>query len=192
MKRVSVKAALTALLLAIIAISGLQGGSAVFSLLGIANNVTQIDTAWLPSVDTLHRMNTLTSDIRLAEAEHILSADKAAMTKIEDSFDGMFAQFDDLAATYEKLISSDEEAKDWAQVKDEWKSYRVVHNNLLAKSSSNQNAEAAAVFSGKMRDDFDAFSNHLLKLVDLNVEGAKAESASASSAAAGAKITTIV
>ncbi len=181
MKRLSIKAALTALLLGIILTSAIQGGSAIMGLLGISRGVDQIDTNWLPSVDTLHRLNTLTSDIRVAEATHVLSTSPDEMTKIAGSFDGLFAQYDKLSASYETMISSDEERQGWAKVKEGWATYLGFHKDLIAKSSQNQNEAAAALFSGSMRDDFDAVSAGMLKLVDLNVAGAKTESSGAAS-----------
>ncbi|WP_137151370.1 methyl-accepting chemotaxis protein [Devosia sp. FKR38] len=181
MKRPSIKLALTALLFTILIAATGQGAGAILGLLGISSSVAQIEENWLPSVDTVHSLNTLTSDMRIAESSHILSTDPEIMKQVEGEFTSLYAQFETLSARYEALISSEEERKGWGEFKRLWSDYMTHHEELLALSQQNQNTEANAIFAGPMRDEFVEASAVLLDLVELNVKGAETEAAKASS-----------
>ena len=191
MKRPSIKLILTALLLFVITTSIIQGGSALIGLLGISQNAKQIEANWLPSVDTIHSMNTLTSDLRIAEATHILATDPEVMKAAEGDMTRLQAEFEQLGARYDKLVSSDDERKQWNEVKQKWNVYLDFHNMLLDKSRQNLNTEAAEIFSGEMRDDFNEMSSDLLTLVNMNVTGANEEAAHASATVSSVIILTI-
>ena len=191
MKRPSIKLILTALLLFVITTSIIQGGSAFISLLGISKNATEIEHNWLPSVDTVHSMNTITSDLRIAEATHILATDPGVMTAAENEMTTLVARFDELGAAYEKLVASGEEREQWKKVRQEWNGYLDFHNQLLEKSRENLNTEAAAIFSGEMLDVFNHMSDGMLTLVNMNVAGANAEADAASTTIDGVIVLTI-
>ena len=191
MKRPSIKLILTALLLFVITTSIIQGGSAFIGLLGISKNATQIETNWLPSVDAIHSMNTLISDLRIAEATHILATDPQVMDKAESTMTKLSAQLGELSATYDKLISSDEEKKSWNKIQELSALYMKHHAALLEKSRENLNDEAAAIFSGEMREDFNEISDDLLAQVRMNVAGADKEATNATATVSSVIILTI-
>ena len=191
MKRPSIKLILTALLLFVITTSIIQGGSAFIGLLGISKNASEIEHNWLPSVDAIHSMNTLISDLRIAEATHILATDPQVMETAESTMTEQTARLVQLSATYEKLISSDDERQNWNKIQELSALYMKHHAELLEKSRQNLNVEAAAIFSGEMREDFNAVSDALLAQVNMNVAGADQEAQRASGTVSSVIILTI-
>ena len=148
----------------------------VFSILQLSK-VNEVATAmkvnWMPSVRVVSDMDTNTSDFRVAELQHILSTDDKEMAKYEKDMTTVAAEFEKNNVEYVKLISSPEERKIYDGFKKNWDEYLVEHQKVLALSRVNKNDEAKALIRGKSQTQFDKASGDLLKLVSLNVTGAK-------------------
>ena len=71
------------------------------------------------------------------------------MDEAENTMAEQTARLVELSATYEKLISTDDERQNWKKVQELSALYMQHHAQLLEKSRENLNAEAAAIFSGK-------------------------------------------
>ena len=149
----------------------------------------EITDNWLPSVDVVHRINTATSDMRIAEFAHVLNTDDKAIEALDREIVRLRGEIESMLARYEKLISSDEERALYGQFQSEWKKYLTLQERLLALSRVNDNVKAKELMEGPAKQAFDAYSAHLVKLVELNTAGAKASAEAAASAYAEAKIT---
>lgn len=157
------------LLIVLIAAGGV---SSLFGLNAIQHNVVNMGTNWLPSVNVVNAINTNTSDLRVAEGAHVLSTTPEGMTKAEADFDATLATLKRNQATYEPLISSEEERQTYNAFKDKFAQYMQLHDQLFALSRQNRNDEAAALFKGQMRTVYDAFTHDLDKDVQINIDGA--------------------
>lgn len=157
---------LAALLLGVIALSIWQ--------MGVMRSATSdLATNWLPSVERVNQMNTGTSDFRIAEFQHVLNTDTAAMAGIEKSMADTLATFEEDHQAYLKLISSPEERKLYEEFATDWKQYLQIHEQVLTLSRNNENDQAKALLEGESRRLFDSSSAKLLKLVQLNHNGAE-------------------
>ena len=155
-------------------------GLGVFALIQmnqINAKSTEIATNWLPSVDAVNRLNTATSDLRVAEFQHLTLTDAAQMAIWETSVDAALTSIETLRTKYEALISSPEERALYDDFASKYESYIVEHNRAFDFSKNNQNDAALQIYNGQALTLFNEFSATLLKLVDLNTAGGERASA---------------
>lgn len=134
----------------------------------------EITGNWLPSVSRVNQMNTATSDFRVLELQHVLNTDETVMGGIERSMGGVLATFEEHQRAYQALISSDAERELYESFTADWKQYQQIHAQVLAHSRKNENTEARTLLQGDSQRFFDRSSETLLKLVDINQQGANA------------------
>ena len=145
------------------------------SLTGIRGTnmaTADIATNWLPSIKLVNAINTATSDFRIAEGAHIMSTTEPEMSKAESDMKSRDDFISETQKAYEPLISSDDERKTYELFKTEWSKYLGLHKKLLDLSRVNQHEEAAKLFKGDMRAPFDSASDYLVKLIEINNQGA--------------------
>src|SRR5690349_16497533 len=63
---------------------------------------SEIADNWLPSVDLANRMDTATSDFRVAEMQHVMTTDETELKKWEAELTGLIASVAKMKADYEK------------------------------------------------------------------------------------------
>lgn len=161
-----------AFLLLITSVLSLVG---IVSMSSINDQSTEMAKNWMPSIDTVHRLNTATSDLRIAQYVHVVSTDPAVMRQVEGDIDAMLNSIKDIRGRYEKLISLDEEREVYARFSEKFDRYMKMSDRFLALSRENRNVEAVAVLE-ESKALYDDYSNELLTLVKLNVDGGKAAS----------------
>ncbi|PXW94770.1 methyl-accepting chemotaxis protein [Sphaerotilus hippei] len=146
------------------------------SLSGMGREAGELADNWLPSVTHVSTMRSLTSDLRIAEAQHVLSTDEAKMAEIDKAMTALLAEAASHDQAYEPLISSPEERKLYQQYVEHRQQYMAIHDKMLALSRSNNNAEASELLQVASVPSFQMMTASLQKLVDLNNQGAKASS----------------
>jgi len=147
---------------------------------------------WLPSVSLVNQINTNTSDYRIAETAHVLATEDATMAVKDKQMAAVLDGFDKNRAAYEKLISSPQEQRLYNSFLADWKAYMAAHEKLYAHSRKNENDQARAILDGESQKFFDSASNTLVKLVELNTQGADKASADAEAAYSNARTVVIV
>lgn len=155
-------------------------GLGIFALLqmsSINDKSTEIASNWLPSVDVVNRINTATSDLRVAEMQHLTLTDAAQMSVWEKNVDATVALIAELRTKYEALISSDQERALYETFAQQFQAYMAEHTRAFALSKNNQNDAALAIYNGDALSLYNEFSSTLLKLVDLNSAGGAQASA---------------
>lgn len=130
----------------------------------------EIGGNWLPSVVAVNAINTITSDMRTAEALHVLTTDTEEMKVRSKEIEDYLQKIAKLRATYEPLISSPEERTIYQNFARKYDEYIVAGKGALELSFKNENEKAALQLkqSGVVFEDM---SNELLKLVELNHKG---------------------
>jgi methyl-accepting chemotaxis protein len=175
MSAIKLKYAIFGVVLLMLGLFVAQGLLGLSKLSSCNDNVTNLATNWLPSVSVTNELNTNTSDLRIAEGAHILSTDDAAMTAAETDISELERTIEKNRKIYEPLISSPEERARYQEFVRKWDAYMQLHGRLLQLSRKNENEAAAALFKGEMAKLFNAASDDLLKLVELNKAGAKTD-----------------
>jgi signal transduction histidine kinase len=136
-----------------------------------------ISERWLPNTRALGDLNNFTSDFRAAEGTHVLSAGENEMKAARNemvSLDGFIAE---AQGRYEQIAHDAAEADLYAQFNQKWARYKTVVEDVLALSRANRKVEANALYMSTSRTAYDAASDTLGQLTDLNVENARAASA---------------
>ena len=152
----------------------LLAGLGVFAVmkLGELNQASrEISTNWLPSVGHVSDMNTNTSDLRIAEIQHVLSTNPEEMAGWERNMEQVTAVLDKHQEVYVTLISSEEERRLYETFKKKWSAYLDEHRKVLELSRANMNDEAKALLRGTSQQVYDEASAELLKIVELNQKG---------------------
>ncbi|HEX8823911.1 MAG TPA: methyl-accepting chemotaxis protein [Archangium sp.] len=162
------------LFLVFLGLLGLTAFLGVFALLQLSDvreASNEIATNWLPSVEVLGRMNTDTSDFRIAQLEHILATTPQQMGDAEKDLESELQSLRETFVRYEPLVTSERERKLHEEFKRLWEAYLRDHSRLLRLSQQNQDEEALALVLGPMHADFNALSDKLDELVIVNREG---------------------
>ncbi|MBN6151485.1 MCP four helix bundle domain-containing protein [Xanthomonas sp. AmX2] len=148
---------------------------------------TDIAGNWMPSLRYVEQMNTNTSDLRVLELQHVMSAQPEQMQKLERAMDQVLASYKDNRDNYVKLISSPEEKAMYDDFVRKFEQYLALHDRMLGLSRELKTAEAQALLSGEQQALFDDSSATLLRLVDMNIKGGDAASAAGDALYASAR-----
>ena len=184
--RATIKAKLAGAFAFLLLITGILGVFGITNMSTINDKSTDLAKNWMPSIDAIHRLNTATSELRIKQYRHVVSTDPEEMRKVEGDIDAIAKQIETQSSRYEKLISSDSEREIYESFEEKFAKYQRASERFLALSRNNQNAEATAMLISSVTL-FDDFSNDLLKLVKLNVEGGEKASAEGDAAYADAR-----
>ena len=174
-------AVLTAILLVVVTTAIVQMGNMNAATKEITSN-------WLPSVELVNRMNTNTSDLRIAELSHVMNTDEKAMAAIEKDMSDTLAAYQKNHDDYVKLISDADERRLYEAFAAEWKQYMALHDTAIAMSRKNENDQAKRLLEGDGRRLFDSASDSLVKLAERNRLGSTAASRNSDDAFAEARM----
>ena len=139
--------------------------------MGVVNDQSTILAEnWMPSIKVVEEINTNTSDLRIAEFQHVLSQKAEEMKKAEEAINSVLSTMKTNRAEYEKLISSPEEQALYDTFSKKFDKYMEIHKRLLVVSSQNKTEEAQQILN-EGEKVFNDYSNDLLTLVKINVDG---------------------
>ncbi|MBK5920082.1 hypothetical protein CCR80_03385 [Rhodothalassium salexigens] len=173
MKPMTIRKKLIAVFVVIFALTCLQGLFSINRLAAVNHASTVITENWLPSVDLIGRINTLTSDYRIAQGTHVMNTDAAEIRHAETTLTKVDDLIRERSEAYERLISSEEERSLFMLFRDKWDDYRRINETLFSLSRQNRNDEAAALFRGESLTVFEEASELLVELITLNDASAK-------------------
>jgi len=145
-------------------------------LAGIDSKSKEIESNWLPSAVHLSHLNTLTSDFRILELQHILSTSDGQMSSYEKQMTRKSESIKEEMNKYEPLITTELEKQLYADFASKWKEYLQQNHIVLNLSRENRNNEATTLIGGRSESLFNDFSNTLLLLVNENKLNASKES----------------
>ena len=120
---------------------------------------------WMPSLAYVSDVNTDTSDLLIAELQHVLSADATQMAQYEREMRELEKTIDHGLAQYAPSISLDEERRLFDAFSRDWKSYLQEHEKVIALSRSGQQAAARDLHYARARPVYVAASDRLEELV---------------------------
>ena len=153
----------------------------------INDQSTIITENWMPSIKVVQEINTNTSDYRIAEYQHVLAHKTEDMKKAENDMDTVLSTMKKNRTEYEKLISSPDEKATYENFSRKFDKYMDMHKQFITSSSQNRNEEAQEILD-KSKVLFDDFSEELLKLVKINVDGGNKASATGDELYAQSKV----
>jgi methyl-accepting chemotaxis protein len=171
---------------AILLLMSVLGAIGILKMSSINEQSTIITGNWLPSMDAIHRINTATSDLRIAQYNHVVSTDAAVMARLETEMARLQSDIKKSRERYEPLITTQEERAMYSTFSEKYDRYIEASNSFLALSRALQ-TEAAVAKLDASKPLYEEMSADLLKLVNFNIDGAAGASDDADKAYAGAK-----
>ncbi|SHJ08251.1 methyl-accepting chemotaxis protein [Clostridium cavendishii DSM 21758] len=145
----------------------------VKSLKDVNNISTEIATQAIPGIKQSGNMNTMTSDYRILEFEHILSTSTEKMSELEKLMDQKNAEITKALDSYEKTITDNTDKETFNTAKNEWGKYLEVHKKVIELSKQLKTEEAQTLINGDSNKAFDTASDSLVKLADFNYKCAQ-------------------
>jgi methyl-accepting chemotaxis protein len=187
--RISTRLAIAFCLLLLL--TGLVGGVALVKLDNVNRQLGQVADQWLPSVREVLQMRTHVLDHRLRETQHVLASDEAGKANFLKLKQKELANFREVAARYEPLIDSPPSRQLYSEFRQKFDIYLQVSEQIVALSSQNKQAEAAALSLGNGLKTFRASLPLLDKLVENSLQGSQAARHEAEAASQSARLTVL-
>jgi len=158
--------------LAVLLLTVFLGVFSVLQLARVNSSTEEIATSWLPSVKLLGRMEASMGEFRRSELQFIISDTQEGMDKYQKRMDTQVEDFKKITADYEKTITSDEEKKNYQEIKQAWGSFMDIDKKLVALARQNKDKEAKDLARGDSAKFFLAAIDALHKDISLNEKGA--------------------
>ncbi len=149
----------------------LLGIFAIWQMSTLNAKSTEISENWLPSTNFANRLNTAMSDLRVAEFQHVTVADTKSKAEWKQTMATLLDQIKEYRSKYEPLISSPEEKQIYDSFSENFSKYMRIHDEAVDLSNQNLNDQAIALYNGEGLVIYNALSEDLSKIVDLNVAG---------------------
>ncbi|WP_144397620.1 EAL domain-containing protein (plasmid) [Vibrio coralliilyticus] len=137
---------------------------------------TVITTNWLPSLQLVEQINTLTADLRNVEAMYIITTDAELRREQIQTIERHRQQIEDKLAQYRPLLSSDEERRLYEHFYRNYLNYLSIQQRLLTFSMDHRDDQARAVYLKQSHTLYHRFSDTLMRLSALNKHEAAAAS----------------
>lgn len=167
---------LIASFLTVLALTAVMGVFSIIQLGGVNDTASEIRDNWMPSMRAASGMRFFAANYRIKENRHIAAETADLKSTIAQEASEEKKQFEIRMATYEKLLSNDEDRRLFNLMKTDWSGYLAVSKDLQILSNENRDSEARAMLSGESKRQFDLVTGDLQKLVELNDVGAEAAS----------------
>jgi methyl-accepting chemotaxis protein len=169
----SLKTSLTSAFALLLVLLLLQGGLALSSMRGIFTNVDGLANDAVPSVDITNRLNISIANLRGLQTRHILTIEPKALEDAERVLANEVKKLGARMATYEPMISLEEERSAFNGFKIAAAEYLRLHDQLVALSRAGKKEEAAALLTGEMVKSYERMDDFADQFRDANVAAAK-------------------
>jgi methyl-accepting chemotaxis protein len=154
----------------LLSLTALLGVFALRQMREMRHASDEITDNWMPSTLYVSDANTNTSDFRIAELQHVLSATPEEMSGYERQMREQLDKFERNLKQYEPLISLEEERRAFDEFTALWKDYLQEHDKVMALSRENKNQEARDLLRGRSQQAFASASDKLTELVEINLK----------------------
>src|ERR1700678_4529715 len=168
------------------------GAFSVWRLTNYHTYSAEIDERFFRSTQFIGDLNNFSSDFRAAEANALLSRNSANTSIDGDTLEELDRKITLSEHSYEHLYHDKDEVDQYNDFRKKWTTYRFVADQVLALVSVGHIVEARDVYLTKSQAAYNAASDSLSDLTDLNVEKAHRATLQANSAYRQARLLTIV
>ncbi|WP_366521711.1 methyl-accepting chemotaxis protein [Solidesulfovibrio sp.] len=156
-------------LLIVIQITGIV--TALMLLGSINTSVDDLNTNWLPSIDSISIVDHELQTLRRWEILHVLSTNDDDIRTYDKMIVDKKTDLSRALSKYESLISSTEERNIYNTFQSNLNKYYTVSNKLLELSRKNDTENAKKLTEGESRQTFNEAMDKLKQLVELNKKG---------------------
>lgn len=122
----------------------------------------------VPSIIYSEGLNTMISDFRLIEYEHIIADNNEVMLTKERAIEEKSKEIRDYLEKYKATIEAKENEEVFNDFEEKWMEYLVLSKKAIELSKQLKIEEAMKIMNNESKVAFDSATSSLLKLVDLN------------------------
>ena len=181
---------------AMVLLSALQGGIAMWQLTSINGDTRDIATNWLPSVQVLGDMRSTANQMRATEVGLVLTADASDKMRLEDELKKQVAALAEQEKRYAEMLTP-AEVPVYDSFKTQRDAYLRVQQQLvdLVAAGEFSYADATRLLNQDSQKAFAAMAETIGKLTQLNTAGSATaydESQASYNRARGAVIVTLL
>lgn len=134
------------------------------AILLINTKVKEITGIWSPSLAYIQEADTLTSDYRLMQYQHLVSSDKKKMEEYEKNLDEIEQKIKNVLAKFEVLIKTEQGRNDYNEIMAQWKKYEGGSEKIINLSSEGKQTEAAELMLGDVYSSYTTFCEKFSEL----------------------------
>jgi methyl-accepting chemotaxis protein len=165
----------------VLVLAAVIAGFSVLRLGDLSAVAANITGNWLPGMDQLANINSVVSDVRIAELRAIAADSPDEVERhLKDAQDGI----DEISREireYERSMSGESERQLWTDWQTGWHQYLDVHARGVGLLHEKKAADAEALWGESDQKLFDSFGGALDKAIDQNRNGARAATTAADS-----------
>ena len=173
-----IKAKLIVAFSLVLSLTLLLGLFALYEMSRLHDDVTGIKDNSMPSVRGTSDLNTAIADFRLNDFQHLNATTEADKFRHEKVMEQLAQRIKEDQIAIEPLINSSTESQVYQEFKQHWDSYMTMHTQFVELSHQNKRDEASELLDTDDKalwKEFNAASDKLEKLVELNVQESIAE-----------------
>ncbi|EPY2275406.1 methyl-accepting chemotaxis protein [Clostridium sporogenes] len=145
-----------------------MGGYSIKKLSNVNEKSTEISKYCVPSIVYSEELNTMTSDFRILEYDHIIATNVEMMKEKEKEMEEKNKEIEKYLSIYKKGVNSKEDEELFNTVEKEWNKYLQSNKRVIALSRQLKTEEAMKIMGGESKESFDNASSSLLKLAQFN------------------------
>ena len=143
---------------------------ALISTLVIRSNVKNITAVWSPAIGYIQELETLTTEYRVKQYQHLVESDAAVMATCEKEIESIAGQITENCKALSEIINADADARkgqaDYDKAIAAWEDYKSFSEEIIRLSTAGKQAEASDIMTGSAYEKYTSFRNVLSTLRD--------------------------
>ncbi|MDA3846323.1 MAG: methyl-accepting chemotaxis protein, partial [Vallitaleaceae bacterium] len=155
----------------------LSNGMMFMNLMKIQTNTKEITKNWLSRIENAYTINTLTTEFRILEFQHIATS-TSEMDIIKTNMNEINQRVNEEIMLYEAQIYNEEDKSVLEMLKTKWDAYFIIHDDLIKLSNKLLKDEGMDLMSGEGEVAYAEVSGLCSELVSFSTTQAKSKSAS--------------
>jgi methyl-accepting chemotaxis protein len=164
----------TKLLLSFSAVLILTGFLGIFSIIQLSKvnqTATELETKWMPNVQTLLELKATMQRIRTLEYASMIFSDGENAPKVQALLEGSLSSFKSNSEKYAKLVSQPEDKRLYAEFAGNWEKYLVEHEKVVQFLKEGNEVKVKETISGESLKLNGLLAKQLDEMVKINVDG---------------------
>lgn len=136
---------------------------ALISTLVIRSNVKRITAVWSPAIGYIQQLETLTTEYRVKQYQHLVESDADVMAACEKEIESIAGQITENCKALSEIINADADARkgqaDYDNAIAAWEDYTSFLEEIIRLSTAGKQAEASDIMTGSAYEKYTSFRN---------------------------------
>lgn len=136
---------------------------ALISTLVIRSNVKRITAVWSPAIGYIQQLETLTTEYRAKQYQHLVESDADVMAACEKEIESIAGQITENCKALSEIINADADARkgqaDYDNAIAAWEDYTSFSEEIIRLSTAGKQAEASDIMTGSAYEKYTSFRN---------------------------------